>query len=99
MGSVFWDGFDDDMELIVYDEFCGSSCQFSLVKKILDGQTLTLNVKGSSFVKSKNLPVIMCSNYPPEEIYHGLRDVDKQAFISRLYVVYVGELFTIFNKI
>jgi len=97
LAEKYFDGFDDTYELLVFDEFCGG-VQLSLLKQILDGQVCILPQRFQSFLKTKNIPVIICSNHSPEEVYRKVSGLLLESFITRLLVVYVDEFINIFNK-
>jgi hypothetical protein len=83
----YWDGFNDDIELIVFDEFQGNQIDFSLLKVLLDGQPCTLPCRYSDFSKIKNTPVIILCNNPPFLVYEKLfqkRDVCFTEFQERI---------------
>lgn len=67
--QFFWDGFTAEHELIVFDEFMGKHISFELLKKILDGQKMSLVVKGGTVFKNKNIPVIIACNHAPAMNY------------------------------
>lgn len=91
----WWDNFDDSFDLIVFDEFKGQ-IKCTLMNQVLDGQTMIIPRRHGDFHKTRNIPVIICSNYPPESIYIHTDSVE--AFIARLYVVNVEDIyFNIFN--
>ncbi len=91
---LWWDGFDETIELIVFDEFKGQIRATSM-NKILDGQVMIIPRRGGDFQKIKNIPVIICSNFPPEEVYH--RNDSIEAFIGRLKVINIDRYFNIFK--
>ena len=92
----FYDHFnDDDYDLIVMDEF-GPTHDLKPIQeynKWLDGQVMSLRKKGSQGLKTKNLPFIFCSNYPPERVYHKVFGRGElEPFLSRLTIIKVEEM-------
>lgn len=88
--QFFWDGFTPEHELIIFDEFMGKHISFELLKKILDGQKLSLVNKGGTVFKDKNIPVIMACNHAPAMNYekHFQRfPAGEQELMGRLLVV------------
>lgn len=89
MGDKWFDGFDPiNHDLIVFDEF-QATVPLSVMNKVLDGQKCTLQTKGGSVVKVRNIPVIVLTNLVPEELYVGekVNSSVRDAFFSRfLYV-------------
>lgn len=91
---IWWDNFDDSFDLIVYDEFKGQ-VKSTMINKVLDGQSMIIPRRGGDFNKTKNTPVIICSNYAPSEIYHNTESVT--SFLGRLNVVTFDCYFNIFQ--
>jgi len=89
MGDKWFDGFDPvEHEIIVFDEFCGG-IPLSTINKVLDGQRCTLQTKGGSLSKTRNIPVIILTNFLKEELYVGekVSHAVREAFLDRcLYV-------------
>lgn len=59
----YQDYSDDKTDFAVIDEFCVSVRTLNSLHSFMDGSYCRLKVKGSSYVKRKNIPVIICSNY------------------------------------
>ena len=87
----FFDGLDDSYDLLVLDEF-HSQHTITFLNQLLDGQRMVIPQKGSQFHKQRNIPIIMCSNYSPQEcfakVYEEHRD-HYDAFVRRLKVVHI----------
>jgi len=66
---------DDNYDLIVYDEFHGQKT-IQTLNAWVQGAPTAIRKKGSSYLKVKNLPFIILSNYMLRESYSGaaLRD-------------------------
>jgi len=73
--------------LIIFDEFHGKNIKFTLLKQVLDGQVCRLPQRYFPLMKTRNIPVIMMSNYSPRDAFKNLPDVAMDAFLRRLYVV------------
>lgn len=87
--ELFYDGYDDDHDLIVMDEFReGKPCEW--LNLWLEGSTMMVRRKGQSPVcKRRNQPVIICSNYQPYELYSdatSLACVNARVEVFRLLV-------------
>lgn len=95
-GEKYWDGFSEDHQLIVFDEFCGN-VQLSMMKMILDGQEMILPCRYQHFHKTKNIPIIILSNDAPTSVYKTVSFTNLQAFIDRLFIVEISEFITIFE--
>ena len=68
MGSTFYDGLNDETQLIVYDEFKGQKT-ITDMNRICDGSITRLNTKGGSFLKTNPTPVLVLSNYTIKDCY------------------------------
>jgi len=81
----FLDGFDDEYDLIVFDEM-KSQKKLTWLNQFIVGSPMTINVKGSSVQKKRNVPVIFLSNSHPEVTYP--KDTpQRQAFLDRLLIL------------
>ncbi len=91
----WWDGFDETIELIIFDEFKGQiKCTF--MNQILDGQTVIIPRRHGDFTKTNNIPVIICSNFAPCSIYNNTDSVE--AFLGRLKLVTLNSFINVFNQ-
>lgn len=87
MEENFFDAFDDEVHtLVVFDEFKAQH-PLTFMNAFLQGGEMCLRRKGSQFIKTQNLPVIILSNYSPREAYSRVSDVALEAFLSRVLVV------------
>jgi len=86
-GEEYDNLWSDDHQLAVLDEFDSSYRQVSWLLSFLDGSEMTLRTKGGQVLKTKNVPVIICSNFTSSEVVPENR---YQAFITRIQPVYVG---------
>lgn len=94
-GEKYFDGLENDHDLIVFDEFCGGQ-PLSLMNQILDGQECILPQRYQCLRKTKNIPVIILSNVSPFECYKKAQRVRVDAFVDRLKVLYFEEFLSIF---
>lgn len=64
----FYDHYSDDYDLVVIDEFKGQKT-IQFLNQFLQGSTMPIRKKGSQAIKSRNLPVVILSNYSLNECY------------------------------
>lgn len=81
----FFDGFTDDYDLICFDEM-KSQFKLTLLNQMICGGPVRLNLKGSTVLKTKNVPVVFLSNYGPAAAYKTMSP-QFEAFLDRLTVV------------
>lgn len=74
----FYDAFDNDYDLCVIDEFKGQK-SIQWLNQFLDGQVMTIRKKGSQYLKKKNIPCIILSNYELKDCYEGLKKAEAEA--------------------
>jgi len=90
----FWSGFHDNYELAIIDEFNGCKT-ISQLNSFLEGTRVPLSQKGvTGVMKTKNIPVIICSNKSPREVYHHVNDKSPlvlDAFEARLEIIYTED--------
>jgi len=93
MDEDFYDFYDDELyDLIVLDEFRGQKT-IQHLNRWLDGQKMTYRKKGSQGLKTKNLPIIIISNYSPQEVYHKVAEHGRlDSFLDRLEIIEVREM-------
>lgn len=71
MTEDFYDEYDDNLyDLVVFDEF-RSSKPITWLNQFLDGSIMTIRKKGRQYLKKKNLPCIILSNYALDECYES----------------------------
>jgi len=102
MSEDFYDGFaDEGFDLIVLDEFrAQKTIQF--MNSFVEGAPIYLRTKGGQTLKKKNLPVVVCSNYLPEQAYHNVQESNPEvirAFNRRFELVEVYDNETLFDLI
>ncbi len=90
----WWDDFNETIELLVFDEFKGQvPCTF--MNMILDGQSMIIPRRGGDYQKTRNIPVIICSNFPPNSAYQNTDSIE--AFLGRLKHVQIHNFLKIFK--
>lgn len=71
MTEDFYDEYDDNLyDLVVFDEF-RSSKPITWLNQFLDGSIMTIRKKGRQYLKKRNLPCIILSNYALDECYES----------------------------
>lgn len=86
MDFDFMEGFDDDYDLIVFDEMKNQK-KLTWLNHFIVGSPMVVNVKGGSVHKKKNPPVIFLSNCHPEVAYP--KDTpQRDAFLDRLEIIF-----------
>lgn len=84
----FYDDYtDEDYDLCVLDEFKGQhTMQF--LNLFINGGPMTIRKKGSQYLKLKKMPLIIISNFTPEEAYNkASQGPGFEAFLKRLEIV------------
>ena len=89
--EAWWDGYEDGAyDLIVLDEF-KSQKKITELNPILSGDTVPLSRRRAPpYVKRENLPVIILSNYLPEECFHRCTSQALAPLLDRLEIVEVS---------
>lgn len=83
----FYDGYNDaSYDMMVFDEWKGQR-KLQHMNALLEGQEMRLRVKGAQVVKTKNLPIIILSNYLPGEAYSKIPKERLSSFLTRILVV------------
>lgn len=83
----FWDGISTTTDMIILDEFRGSK-SVQVLNQLCEGRQMTLPIKGTSFNKDMNIPVMVLSNYPPHGCYEDSASrLDWNAFLNRWLVI------------
>lgn len=91
MSEDFNDGYVDNFDLVVVEEFMGQR-PVSFMNSFLDGQPMRLKIKGGQYYKKKNVPVLIVSNYSPQQVYKNITPILCDAFTSRLTVIDTNKL-------
>jgi len=92
----WWSGIDSTKQIIVFDEYTGYKT-ISDMKRLLDGSEFPMPQKYATLPflkkrKSMNIPIIICSNSTPEQIYHKVKEEKPQEFEPLLERITVIEL-------
>jgi len=87
----WWDGYEDGaFDLIVLDEF-KSQKKITDLNPILSGDPIPLSRRRSApILKRDNLPVIILSNFSPEECYHKCSAQQLAPLLDRLEFIEVS---------
>lgn len=85
----YYCGYNDDYyDVAVLDEYTGSKT-LGWINQWLEGTPLNLDQKHKpSYVKKFNIPTIICSNLSPAAVYNRVQEVQLDALINRLEVIY-----------
>lgn len=90
LNEEFYDFYSDDCSFVFIDEFKGQ-LPAQVLFQWLDGQRMCLRMKGCQYMKRWPKPMVICSNYSPEEAYSGLKDIQYVALMSRVVAVKVNK--------
>lgn len=84
----WWDGYSDKaFDLIVLDEFQAHKTITEL-NQVLSGDPMNLSRRNNAPLRKKdNLPVIIFSNFTPEECYHKATQRQLEPLYARLLVI------------
>lgn len=87
-----WDDlYCDDYDLVVIDEFRGQR-RITWLNGFVQGGTFPVRRRGvAPYIKMKNIPVIVLSNYSPQDAYPRCSNVAWQSIIARFQVVVADE--------
>ncbi len=94
MGEDFYDGYTDEgYDLVIFDEY-HSQKTITHLNAFVQGRPCPLRVKGSQYLKRKNVPIIMTCNVAPEQAYHNVQaksPATLEAYLARWQVVRLGQ--------
>lgn len=94
----FYDLYSDDHDLVVFDEFKGQKT-IQWMNLFLQGAHMSIRKKGSQYLKTKNLPVIILSNYSLGDCYPKARDDGRlETLQSRLEIVEVDSFIDFYKN-
>lgn len=95
----YWDGYDDSYDLIVFDEFDEKWwTTISEMNRVADGQVCRLPQKGvGAYWKRRNLPVIVASNYLPEDAWKSVTELQRDTLYARFDVIELTNFISIFE--
>lgn len=96
----FYDDYNDDYDLAIIDEFKGQKT-IQWLNLFLAGGTMNMRRKGvKPFLKHKNIPVIILSNFSVDEVYHKVAEIRRNSLKCRLFEVQVEEFIDVnFSKL
>ena len=87
--SGWFDDFDNGFEFLYVDEFRGH-ITVRMLNSLAEGRLMSLPRRGTSpILKTRNVPVIICSNLSPYEVYSKCTPVSLDAIIARFKIVYL----------
>lgn len=96
----FYDHFDERYtDLVVFDEFKGKQKSLQWMNSFLDGSEVSIRKKGLQSIKTKNLPVLVASNFPPMKAYEQASARGSPAFVAFMTRLRVVELSTYAEKL
>jgi len=79
---------DEDFDVAFLDEFTPGCRKVDFLKLFLQGDKMSIRVKGHQALKTKIIPVVICSNFCPDECFTGK---ELEAMLCRLKVVEAKE--------
>lgn len=83
------DEYSPKHQFAVLDEFRGQK-KIQWLNRFLDGSPMTLNARYNNHIKSRNIPVMLLSNFAPDTVYKNVEPILMQALLDRLEVVYAS---------
>lgn len=88
----YYCGYNDELfDLAILDEYGGSKT-ITFLNQWLEGAHIPLDQKNKvNYIKKKNIPTIICSNFSPEEVYKKAPAVQITALLNRLEVICATE--------
>lgn len=85
----WFDDFENDYDFLYADEYRGH-LTVRMLNSLAEGRLMTLPRRGTAPIqKSKNMPLIVCSNLSPYETYSKCTPVSLEALLARFIVVYL----------
>jgi hypothetical protein len=91
----WFDDYSDDYQFMYADEYRGHLTVRTL-NSLAEGRLMHLRRRGTSPIeKTKNLPMVICSNLSPYEVYSKCTPVSLDAIMARFIVVYLPGPFNI----
>lgn len=83
----FFDSYDEKLQkLVVFDEFKGQH-PVTFMNQFLEMGVMTLRKKGSQYLRTKNLPVVILSNHPLSGCYKNVMPQSLAPMEARLEMV------------
>lgn len=97
VGEDFYDLYSDEYDLAVMDEFKGQKT-LQWMNMFLQGGPMNIRKKGSQYMKMKNIPVIILSNYPLHTCYpKAAEDGRLDTLRARLEIVEVDSFISFYK--
>lgn len=88
----FYDFYnDEDYDLIVFDEFTGNQHNLQWLNMFLQGSPVSIRKKGSQYLKVKNLPCLLLTNFPIEILYPD--SYQRELFLARVEFLQMDDPF------
>jgi hypothetical protein len=93
--SIYWaplEGTYDDLyedgiyDLIIFDEYHGQR-KLTWLNSFVQGAPMTIKRRYSDCIKQENPPVIVLSNYPPDQCYRNISATTLQTVLTRFIVI------------
>lgn len=82
----FYDFYDDDTcDLVVFDEFRGAQHNVQWLNSFLQGSTMNIRKKGTQYLKRKNPPCLILTNYSLTELFPDT--AERSMFLARVTFV------------
>lgn len=95
LGENFYDEWEEELyDLVVFDEFKAQK-KITWMNAFLQGSPFSMAVKGGQRKKLRNLPVIILSNFSPENCYWRAAPESIAPLVARLLVVHVQDFIKI----
>lgn len=88
--TEFFDGINDDTQLIVFDEFKAQK-KITTMNGICDGHNCRLNIKGGTYEVNRPIPVLILSNFTCQEAYHKSDQEHLKTLLGRFIHVEIKE--------
>lgn len=76
---------DEDFDMAFLDEFSAGCRKVEFLKMFLQGGPCPIRQKGSQSMKTKDIPVVICSNYHPNELFTDYKELE--AMKARLKII------------
>ena len=85
----WFDDYEEDYDFLYVDEFRGH-LTVRMLNSLAEGRLMQLPRRGTSpMLKTRNLPLIICSNLSPYETYSKCTPVSLEALVARFKIVYL----------
>jgi len=88
--TEFFDGINDDTQLIVFDEFKAQK-KITTMNGLCDGHNCRLNIKGGTYEITRPIPVLILSNFTCQEAYHKSDQEHLKTLLGRFIHLVINE--------